>query len=173
MPDTQDRHRISMSVNPKRGILGYIFRTPVYLYRWHLGGLLGHRFLLLSHTGRRSGLHRQTVLEVIRYQPRVPEAVVMSGFGPKSDWLQNIEANGDEEIRIASKHFKACHRFLSDSEAEDALREYENRNRLLVPIVRRVLSALLGWTYTGSSEERRRVVAELPLIAFRPRDTAP
>ena len=75
-----------------------MFRAPVYLYRWHLGGLLGHRFLLLSHTGRRTGLRRQTVLEVIRYLPCRPEAVVMSGFGPKSDWLQNIEANGDEEI---------------------------------------------------------------------------
>jgi len=173
MPDPENRHRISMSVNPKRAILLYIFRSPVYLYRWHLGGLLGHRFLLLSHTGRRSGLRRQTVLEVIRYQPRVPEAVVMSGFGSKSDWLQNIEANGDEEICIASKHFKACHRFLSESEAEDALQAYESRNRLLAPVVRRVLSSLLGWAYTGSSEERRRVITQLPLIEFRPRDMAP
>jgi len=159
-----------MGINPKKGVLGYVFRAPVYLYRWHLGGLLGHRFLLLSHTGRRSGLRRQTVLEVIRYLPTIPEAVVMSGFGRKSDWLQNIEANEDEEISIASMHFKASHRFLSESEAESALRDYENRNRLMAPVVRRVLSALLGWEYTGSSDDRRRLIAQLPLVAFRPTD---
>ena len=38
---------------------------PIYLYRLDLGRLLGHRFLLLVHRGRKSGLLRETVLEVI------------------------------------------------------------------------------------------------------------
>jgi hypothetical protein len=45
-----------------RSFLWYLFRAPVYLYRWHLGWLFGHRCLLLAHTGRRSGLRRQNVL---------------------------------------------------------------------------------------------------------------
>jgi hypothetical protein len=53
--------------NPHRGALRYFF-APVSLYRLHLGWLLGHRFLLLTHTGRRSGLRRQTVLEVMEYR---------------------------------------------------------------------------------------------------------
>jgi len=93
----------------------------------------------------------------------------MSGFGPKSEWLQNIQANGEEEISIGSMHFKASHRFLGASEAENALRDYENRNQLLAPLVRRVLCALLGWKYTGSSEDRRRLIAQLPLVAFQPK----
>jgi hypothetical protein len=40
------------------------FRLPIYLYRLDLGRLLGHRFLLLVHQGRRSGLLRETALEV-------------------------------------------------------------------------------------------------------------
>jgi len=37
------------------------FRLPIYLYRLNLGWLLGHRFLMLVHRGRRSGLLRETV----------------------------------------------------------------------------------------------------------------
>jgi len=169
MRASEDRHRNNVGLDPKKGILGYVFRAPVYLYRWHLGSLLGHRFLLLSHTGRRTGLRRQTVLEVIQFLPGVPEAVVMSGFGLKSEWLRNIEANEDEDISIGSNHFQAAHRFLAQDEAAQALENYENRNRFLAPLVRRVLSVLLGWKYKGSTDDRRRAVEQLPLVAFRPR----
>jgi hypothetical protein len=57
-----------------RSFLWYLFRAPVYLYRWHMGWLFGHRCLLLAHTGRRSGLRRQNVLEVVEYRPQGPEA---------------------------------------------------------------------------------------------------
>ena len=43
--------------------LRQLFRAPVYLYRWNFGWMLGHRFLLLIHIGRRIGLRRHTVLE--------------------------------------------------------------------------------------------------------------
>jgi hypothetical protein len=54
---------------------------PIYLYRLNLGLLLGHRFLLLVHRGRRSGLLRETVLEVILYEPATRESVVLSAWG--------------------------------------------------------------------------------------------
>ena len=59
----------------KKGILARLFRVPVYLYRWHLGWLFGHRCLLLTHIGRRSGRKRQTVLEVVEYRKQGPEVV--------------------------------------------------------------------------------------------------
>ncbi len=51
------------------GFLRLAFRLPIYLYRLNLGWLLGHRGLLLIHRGRKSGLLRETVLEVVRYDP--------------------------------------------------------------------------------------------------------
>ncbi len=38
-------------------------RAPIGPYRIGLGGLLGRRFLLLEHVGRRSGLPRHTVID--------------------------------------------------------------------------------------------------------------
>lgn len=158
-----------MTVIKKKGMLRYFFRAPVYLYRWRLGWLLGHRLLLLTHIGRRTGLRRQTVLEVVEYRKEIPEAVVVNGFGPDSDWLRNIEATPGEEITVGSKHFVASHRFLDQEEARRVIRDYEYRNRLIAPIVRYGLSWLLGWQYRGSEGDRLRLVRQIPLIAFRPR----
>jgi hypothetical protein len=35
-------------------------------------------------------------------------------------------------------------------------------------VVRRVLSWLVGWRYDSSEDVRRRLVRELPVVAFRP-----
>ncbi|HKW92211.1 MAG TPA: nitroreductase family deazaflavin-dependent oxidoreductase [Methylomirabilota bacterium] len=158
----------------KKGPLWYLLRAPVYLYRWRLGWLLGHRCLLLTHIGRRSGLRRHTVLEVVEYRRDGPEVVVAAGFGPDSDWVRNIEANSSaEEVTVGSQRFVASHRFLREEEAVRVIESYEQRNRLIAPIVRRGFSWLLGWRYRGGASDRRRLVRQLPLIAFRPRHHAP
>ena len=153
----------------KKGMLRYLFRAPVYLYRWRLGWLFGHRLLLLTHIGRRSGLRRQTVLEVVEYRKAGPEVVVANGFGPDCDWVRNIEAGPGEEVSVGSQHFAASHRFLGEDEAMRVIESYEHRNRFMAPIVRRGFSWLLGWQYRGGEDDRRRLVRQIPLIAFRPR----
>ena len=146
-----------------------LFRLPVCLYRWRFSWLLGHRFLLLVHTGRRTGLLRYTVLEVLEFRNVTCEAIVMSGWGRNADWPRNIKATPDcIEIVIGSRQFKASYRLLGDDEAIDAIASYERRNRLLAPIVRAGFTWVLGWRYDGSDMARRRVAAEKPCIAFRP-----
>ena len=133
-----------MGATRLNGTLRRLFRAPVNLYRWNFGRLLGHRFLLLTHIGRRTGLRRHTVLEVMEYRKEGPEAVVMSAFGRNADWLRNIEAAPAPEVVIGSQHFVAAHRFLDEEEAMRVLTGYERRNWLIAPIIRGVLSRLLG-----------------------------
>jgi deazaflavin-dependent oxidoreductase (nitroreductase family) len=125
--------------------------------------------MLLIHVGRRTGLRRETVLEVMEYRDEGPEVVVMSAFGPEADWLRNIQARSDPEVVIGSLRFTAAHRMLGAEEAVRVIAGYEQRNRLIAPIIRAVLSRLLGWRYLGSEADRRWLVVHLPLIAFRPR----
>ncbi len=152
----------------RHGPLWYLFRGPVYLYRWHLGWLFGQRCLLLTHTGRKTGLRRRTVLEVVEYRPDGPEVIVVNGFGRDSDWVRNIEAGGGEEVTVGLQRFPASHRFLGEEEAVQVMRGYEWRNRFIAPVVRRGLSWILGWEYHGSDTDRRRLVEQVALIAFRP-----
>ena len=160
-----------MAATRLNGTLRRLFKAPVYLYRCGCGRLLGHRFLLLIHVGRRTGLRRHTILEVIEYRKKGREAVVMSAFGPNADWLRNIAATPSLEVVIGSRRFAASHRVLDQEEAVEVIAGYEQRNWFIAPIIRLVLSHLLGWRYKGCEGDRRRLVARLPFIAFRPRSS--
>lgn len=74
----------SNSKRPSRALV-VLFGLPTHLYRHGWGWVLGHRFLQLTHTGRRSGRPYTTVLEVIRFDSTSGEGTVMSGFGPGSE----------------------------------------------------------------------------------------
>jgi deazaflavin-dependent oxidoreductase (nitroreductase family) len=154
----------------KKGFLWYLFRAPVYLYRLRLGWIFGHRVLMLTHIGRRTGLRRHTVLEVVEYRKAGPEVVVAGGFGRGSDWILNIKASPTAEVTVGLQHFAAQHRFLGEEEAAEVIKNYERRNRMIAPIVRAGFSWILGWKYHGNDDDRRRLVSQIPLIAFRPID---
>jgi deazaflavin-dependent oxidoreductase (nitroreductase family) len=143
-------------------------QAPVWLYRWQCGRLLGRRFLLLCHKGRRTGITHRTVLEVMEYREALSEAIVMSAWGRGADWLRNIEATPDAVITIGSREFAAIHRLLDVDEAATVIGAYEQRNWLIAPIIRIMLSRFLGWRYRGSASARRKAAAQLPLVAFRP-----
>ena len=145
-----------------------ILDAPIYLYHGRLGWLLGRRFLLLTHVGRRTGRIHQTVLEVMEYRDESAEAVVMSGFGKQSNWLKNIEANQQAKILIGSDCFAANYRLLGEDEAACVVAGYMRKNRFMAPVIRWVLNKLVGWQYGDSQIDRRRLVAQLPLVAFRP-----
>ncbi len=144
------------------------FRLPNRLYEHGVGRLLGHRFLQLTHVGRRTGLERHVVLEVVRYDRATGEAVVVSGFGPRADWFRNITATGQASVGFGHGSHPAAFRVLGTDEAMDVVSGYERRNRLATPLLRSVLGRLVGWPYDGSASARRRLVDQLPLVAFRP-----
>lgn len=142
--------------------------APRQLYRHGWGRLLGHRFLQLSHRGRRTGRQYHTVLEVVRYDPTTGEATVTAGFGKESDWLRNIQAGSDVVVSIGRASAPATFRMLPPDEAIEVFADYERRNALIRPVVRAVLSRLLGWEYDGTDVARRRLADQLPMVAFRP-----
>lgn len=146
-----------------------LLRAPAVLYRWNAGWLLGRRFLLLTHVGRSSGRRYETVLEVIGERPEAGEVMVIAGLGSAANWYRNIEASPAIEVAVGRQRFRPAHRVLDEQEAGAVVADYERRNRLVAPVVRRVLSWLVGWSYDASDDARRRLVRELPVVAFTPR----
>lgn len=160
-------------VTPVLGpVLRRLLRGPVYLYRWRLGWVLGRRFLLLTHVGRRSGRRYDTVLEVLGTQSATREVFVMAGFGRSTDWYRNLRSGTLATVTIGGRRFPASYREVDEPEAIAVLTAYERRNRLLAPVIRRVLSALVGWRFDDTDAARARLARELPVISFRPRDVA-
>lgn len=76
-----------------------MFKWPVHLWRLGLGPIIGHNMVLISHTGRKTGLPRRTmtelhVLDGHQYAP--------SGFGRRSQWYRNIEVDPRVTIQTAA-----------------------------------------------------------------------
>jgi deazaflavin-dependent oxidoreductase (nitroreductase family) len=143
-------------------------RAPAVLYDWHVGWVLGRRFIRLTHRGRRTGRPYQTMLEVIGTDRATAELFVMVGLGRGAQWYRNVVAGGAVEAAIGRDRFRPVCRELDAPEAAAMLADYERRNRLLAPVVRIVLSRLIGWRYDGSPDARERLVRERPVLALRP-----
>lgn len=157
---------------PPGGLLRWLLEVPVLLYRGGLGWMLGHRFLLLVHSGRRSGRRYRTVLEVVRYDSVAKESTVVAGWGRRTAWLHNLESGGAIEVRTGRERYVPLVRRLDSREAQRVFADYERSMRLVGPVVRAVVTRLVGWRYDGSAEARRRLAAQLPMLAFRPRPSA-
>ncbi len=130
-------------------------------YRWNLGRLLGHRFLQLSHLGRKSGKVRRVVLEVLRHEQGV--YLVASGWGEKADWYQNLLASPKATIQVADREIEVQAQFLSPDESEREIDLYARRH----PIASRLLLRLLRTEPSQQWEDlarRFRLVRLLPEV---------
>ena len=109
---------------PGHGLIR-LLRAPARLYDWRMGWMLGHRFLRLTHVGRRSGRIYQTVLEVVGQNRATNELIVIAGLGRSAQWYRNLQAHEAIEVAIAGQRFTPVHRELSASEAAAVLADYE------------------------------------------------
>ncbi len=148
------------------GILRLVFRLPTYLYRYRFGWLLGHRFLLLTHRGRKTGRVHQTVLEVIAYDSATRESIVLSGWGERADWYRNIKSSPALEVQSGRQRYVPSQRFLAPEESHARISDYARRH----PLAFRFLVKAFGFGYPldGTEATRRRLAEYLRLVAFRP-----
>lgn len=147
-----------------RGVRRLLFRLPIRLYRARLGFLLGKRFLLIEHRGRKSGKCRQVVVEVVVHDPLHDEVVVASGFGPKADWYLNVLAHPEVTIQLGSRSWRARAVKLEAEEAAEAMVHYARRH----PRAARGLSRFMGFRVDGSERDYRAVGERVPMIRFSP-----
>jgi deazaflavin-dependent oxidoreductase (nitroreductase family) len=99
MSETFQQKNQGFLTYPTGGWRKAMFKWPVQLWRLGLGPIIGHQMVLISHTGRKSGLTRRTMTElhVVNGKKYAP-----SGFGRRSQWYRNIEADPRVTIQTAS-----------------------------------------------------------------------
>ena len=151
-------------LEPPKGCGRLFFRAPICLYRFGLGGCFGKRMLLLNHTGRKSGLPRQAVLEVVQHQPETNTYVVCVGFGEQSQWYQNLLANPQASIQVSWRKWPVTAEQLSTQDGAEAFADFCRRNPGEAK-----LAPLLGFKVDGSPEDYRQMGEMMTFIALRPR----
>jgi deazaflavin-dependent oxidoreductase (nitroreductase family) len=82
------------------------------LYAIGLGPLIGRIILLLTTTGRKSGMKRVTPLQ---YELIGSDYYVGSARGLKADWVRNIQSNSQVEVRVGAKHLFANAEVVNDA----------------------------------------------------------
>jgi deazaflavin-dependent oxidoreductase (nitroreductase family) len=149
-----------------QGLLRLAFRLPILLYRCHLGWLLGHRFLLLTHRGRKTGTVRSTMLEVLHYEPTSQESIVFSALGTRADWYRNIEAHPAIAVWTGRQRYVPTHRVLTDAETASVAGQWQQEHpwaaRLVMPVLQR-----FGWS-TGNAALTGGFPPDAVMVAFRP-----
>jgi deazaflavin-dependent oxidoreductase (nitroreductase family) len=136
-------------VRPPTGLLRLLARLPVHLHNRGLGRLLGPRVLIMTHTGRKSGLPRQVALEVVDFDERAGHFLVASGYGPRSQWFRNIEATPQVTVEHAGRRYAAVAGQLPPDASGWAMVEYAGRH----PRLARRLMRTCGIEVDGSPEE--------------------
>ena len=113
MNDTFKQKDVSFLTYPREAWHQALFRWPVHLWRLGLAPLIGQVMMLITHTVRRSGLPRRTMVEYVRIDG---VKYVASGVGSRAQWYRNIEADPRVTIQTADGVERVRARRLTDGE---------------------------------------------------------
>jgi deazaflavin-dependent oxidoreductase (nitroreductase family) len=157
---------MALTDHKPKGLLRFLLRTPIWLYRARLGWLTGTRLLYLAHRGRKSGARREVVVETVRYDRTVPEVVVIAAWGKDPDWYKNLLAAPAIEVRLGTHRWpEPEHRFLDAAETQTTLLAYQRAH----PHAWKRLAPLLGFPADPHDPTWPDVAAGVHAIAFNPR----
>jgi deazaflavin-dependent oxidoreductase (nitroreductase family) len=98
----------------------YANRFMLLMWRLGLGSWLNiyppviGRIMVLTHTGRKSGLKRQTP---VNYALVAGEVYCTAGFGRGSDWYRNLKANPNVEVWLPDGWWAGVAEEITDPEA--------------------------------------------------------
>jgi deazaflavin-dependent oxidoreductase (nitroreductase family) len=153
---------------PPSGVLRLLLRLPIALYRLRLGWLLGQRFVLLEHIGRKSGQVRKTVVEVVGHDRASDTYYIVSGWGKRANWYQNLLATPEIAVQVGRRRLKVCAKTVPPAEGARVLLDYRQNHPLATRELSRVLTGA-NLAKAPPAELERIVQDSLPIVALRPR----
>jgi len=137
---------------------------PKLLYKLGLGPVYGRMVLLLTTTGRKSGLPRTVPLQ---YEEIDSAIYVASARGQRADWFRNILANPEVKVRLGRRQFIGTAVAVTDPfEIADFLESRLQRHPRIVGAIMR--SA--GLPRNPSRADLETYAANRTMVVIRPRD---
>jgi deazaflavin-dependent oxidoreductase (nitroreductase family) len=109
-----------------KGAVRLAIRLPLALYRLGLGMVIGAApIMILTTRGRRSGIPRHTALE---YRQHGSKYYLISAWGKRAQWVQNLLANPDVTIQCGNRTYPARARLVDDpGEAHRVVQLYQRQ----------------------------------------------
>jgi deazaflavin-dependent oxidoreductase (nitroreductase family) len=126
-----------MDLYPSAGWSRVMFKAPINFWRLGLGPLTGKIFLLITTTGRVSGLPRRTMVE---YHKVDGVKYAACAFGGKADWYRNIQIDPRVTMQSSDGTESAIAYRVDDD--EELLAVYQVFKRRDPPLTNWYLSSL-------------------------------
>ena len=118
--------------------------------------------LLLTTTGRKSGLPRVTPLQ---YEQLAGDYCIGSARGAQADWYCNIQANPQVEVQLRDRRFRGLAEPVSDpARVADFLELRMQRHPFFIGLLMR----LEGLPWRFSRLDLERFAAQKALVIIRP-----
>jgi deazaflavin-dependent oxidoreductase (nitroreductase family) len=139
-----------------------LMKLPGVLYSLGLGSLVGRLVLVLTTTGRKSGLPRATPLQ---YEEVGNVIYVASARGQRADWFRNIVADPRAEVQIGSRRFRGLAEPITDPACIADFLEMRLRRHP------RMIGAMLrgeGLPARPDRSQLEQFAAKIAVVAIRP-----
>ena len=150
--------------HPTKGLMRIMLRLPILLYHNHMGWLLGKRFLMLTTEGRKTGLSRDAVVEIVSHDKITSTYYIASGWGEQSNWYRNIQKTPRVSVRVGNRQYLALASVIPPKDAEQVLYNYTRQH----PIASQMLTQLfLGERLRNAFEQSRSLANSIPLVAIK------
>ncbi len=135
---------------------------PQMAYRIGLGPMIGRMVLLLTTTGRKSGLPRVTPLQ---YELIDDCYYVSAVFGARADWVRNLIANPIVQLRVKNDTFQASASVSTDpGEIADFIDYRHQKHPLMIGLIMR----MDGFKSNPTREELLHYSKSLALVKLTP-----
>ncbi len=133
------------------------------LYAIGLGPIIGRIILLLTTTGRRSGVKRVTPLQ---YEKIGSDYYLGAARGLNADWVRNIQSNAQVELRVGRKHFYGSAEIVNDpSKFADFLEVRLERHPRMIGLI---MEKAHGLPKHPSREQLEKLAEKEALVIVHP-----
>jgi len=133
------------------------------LYAIGLGPIVGKIILLLTTTGRKSGLKRVTPLQ---YEEIDGKYYLGAARGLQADWVRNIQANPQVEVRVKSLNFQGQAKVVTDpAQFADFVEVRLQRHPLIVGAI---MQKAHGLSKHPSREQLEKLAENEALVVIAP-----
>jgi len=145
-----------------------LYRTPVLLHRLGVRGferLLGIDWILLTTTGRRTGLPHTVMLDVVGHDA-THDAYYVSPADARGDWVRNIRTEPRVEVSVRGRQFRGHVHEVTGPEGAEVMLRFIREHSWYAFVVNWFVGLV---DRVGRSDEELRAQLEtIPVFAIRP-----
>ena len=141
----------------------WLFKMPVILDKIGLGWLNSNYFLILTTTGRKTGILHQTPLEY-RYEPESDTYIIMAGWGGRTDWYRNTIVHPHVHVKLKGRQFAAQAKPLLPEEVATLMGDAIKVN----PDTLKIWSRWAGTSLDGSDQSLLGAAKHFPSLRLIP-----